>query len=117
MEQVGVYRMIYLSSLGVGESRAYMPLFIRFLIADVMLRVPLADHLANEIRIANSNLLWTVIRPGGLNDNVISEILKHGSEKTKIKGSPNISRANVAAFMMQQLVSTEYVNKSVWLYE
>lgn len=117
MELVGVNRLVYLSSLGVGESRAYMPLLIRFFIADIMLRVPLADHNTNEKRIAKSKLQWTVVRPGGLNDNLISEILNHGSEKTEIEGSPTISRANVAEFILQQLTEKEYINKSVWLYE
>lgn len=117
MEQEGVSRMIYLSSLGAGESREYMPMLIRFFIADLMLRIPLADHHTNEKRIAQSKLQWTVVRPGGLNDNLISEILNHGSEKTKIYGSSSISRANVAEFMLLQLTEKEYINKYVWLYE
>lgn len=117
MEQQGVPRIIYLSSIGAGDSRQYMPIPIRFLIADFMLRVPLADHNANEKRITNSSLQWTFIRPGGLNDNLITEIVCHGTGKTKLKGSPSISRTNVAAFMLQQLTDTEYLNKSVWLYE
>ncbi|MEI8087335.1 MAG: NAD(P)-binding oxidoreductase [Paludibacter sp.] len=117
MEQEGVNRMIYLSSIGAGDSRWFMPLPLRILIADIFLRVPLADHTANEKRIAKSKLQWTVVRPGGLNDDLISEILTHGSEATKLKGSPSISRTNVAAFILQQLTDSEYVNKNVWLYE
>jgi len=117
MEQVGVKRMIYLSSLGVGDSRAYMPWLKRFLIADVILRIPLSDHNTNEKRINNSKLQWTIIRPGGLNDHLISEILNHGTENIKIEGSPSISRANVAEFMLKQLFEKKYINKSVWIYE
>jgi len=117
MEQESVNRMIYLSSIGAGDSKKYMALPIRILIADILLRVPLYDHTVNEKRIAMSKLQWTVVRPGGLNDDLVSEILNHGSEKTKLKGSPSISRANVAAFMLQQLTDNEYVNKNVWLYE
>ena len=117
MEQETVTRLIYLSSIGAGESKKYMTLPIRILIADIILRVPLADHTANEKRIAKSKLQWTVVRPGGLNDDLVSDILFHGSEKTKLKGSPGISRANVAAFMLQQLADNEYINKNVWLYE
>ncbi len=117
MEQEGVSRMIYLSSLGAGESRTYMPLLIRIFIADIIMRIPLSDHNTNEIRIAKSKLQWTVVRPGELNDNLISEILNHGSEKTKIKGSPTTSRATVVSFMLQQLTEKQYINKSVWLHE
>jgi putative NADH-flavin reductase len=117
MEAVAVPRFVYLSSIGTGESRYYMPQPIRFLIVNVMLRVPLADHTTNEKRIAASKLQWTVVRPGSLTDGPLTENLKHGSEKTKLTGNPGISRANVAAFMLAQLADTAYVNKYVWLHE
>jgi len=117
MEQQGVNRIIYLSSIGAGESRLFMPIYIRYFIADIMLRLPLADHTANEKRIANSKLHWTLVRPAELNDNLITEIIYHGAGKTKLKRKSSISRSNVAAFMLQQLTEIEYMNKSVWLHE
>lgn len=117
MEASAVPRFIYLSSIGTGDSRNYMPQPIRFLIVDVMLRVPLADHTVNEKRIAASSLQWTVVRPGGLSDGPLTGNLKHGCEKTKLTGNATISRANVAAFMLAQLSDADYVNKYVWLHE
>jgi len=117
MEEVNVKRFIYLSSIGAGNSRNYMPQPVRFLIADLMLRVPLADHNANENRITQSQLEWTIIRPGGLTDGAKSENLKHGTEYTKLKGNLSISRSSVATFILDQLTNRSYLNKSVWLYE
>ena len=117
MEQSGSKRFIYLSSIGAGNSRYLMGSFIRFLIADVMLRVPLADHSANEQRIKKSKLQWTLVRPGGLTDGQRTGNLKHGSDTISLKGSPKISRANVASFMIEQLDSNAYLNKGVWLFE
>jgi len=117
MEQEVVPRFIYLSSFGAGDSLYFMPQPVRFLIAGVMLRVPLADHNINEQRIKNSKLHWTVVRPGGLSNGPKTENLKHGSEKIIMKGNNGISRANVAAFMLQQLIDSEYVNKSIWVFE
>ena len=94
-----------------------MPQPIRFFIADLMLRVPLADHTANENRITQSQLEWTTIRPGGLTDGAKSDNLKHGTENMKMKGNQRISRSNVAAFILNQLTNSNYVNKSVWLFE
>ena len=113
MEAEQVKRLIYLSSIGVGESRFYMPQPIRFLIVDLMLRVPMADHNVNETRIASSQLQFTIVRPGGLTDGPVTGNLKHGSESIKIKGSSSISRANVAAFLLEQVVSKQYLNKGV----
>lgn len=117
MEEVNVRRFIYMSSIGAGNSRYCMPQPIRFFIADLMLRVPLADHTVNENRIIQSQLEWTVIRPGGLTDGPKRENLKHGSEETKLKGNLSISRSSVATFILNQLSSRNYLNKSVWLYE
>jgi len=117
MEQSGVKRFIYMSSIGAGESRYLMGPVIRFFIADLFLRVPLADHTANEQRIAKSNLHWTLIRPGGLTDGPKTGNLKFGSEKLLLKGSTRISRANVASFILEQLTETEFVKEGVWLYE
>lgn len=116
MEEANVKRFIYLSSIGTGDSRRYMAQPARFLIADLLLRIPLADHNANENRIKSSQLEWTIIRPGGLTDGAKSENLKHGAEHTKLKGNLSISRASVAAFILDQLTGKNYVNKSVWLY-
>jgi putative NADH-flavin reductase len=117
MEHEGVKRFIYLSSIGAGESRYLMGPAIRFLIADVMLRVPLADHTTNEQSLEKSKLQWTVVRPGGLTDGPKAENLNYGTEKIKLKGSSKISRANVASFILNQLSETDFINKSVWLYE
>ena len=117
MEQEKAGRFIYLSSIGAGESRNFMAPLIRFLVVNVLLRVPLADHTINEQRISESSLNWTVVRPGGLTDGPLTGKLSYGNETISLKGSPKISRANVAAFMLQQLGDTTFVKKGVWLYE
>jgi uncharacterized protein YbjT (DUF2867 family) len=117
MEEENVKRFIYLSSVGVGESRYYMSQPIRFLIVDLLLRVPLADHAKNENTLMNSKLNWTIIRPGGLTNGPKKEELQAGSHKILLKGNPSISRASVASFMLKQLADHRYELQAVWLYE
>ena len=117
MEREMIHRFIYLSSIGAGESRYLMPEPTRFFITKLLLRVPLADHNANEERIASSNLEWIIVRPGGLTDGSVSGSLNHGIDKKMLKGNPTISRAKVAAFMLKQTVDDTYIRKCVWLYE
>lgn len=116
IEKEGVKRMIYLSSMGAGNSRKMMGLLVRFFIAGIMLRVPLADHTANEQSIEKSNLRWTVVRPAGLTNGPKTGRLKHGSKIVVLKGTPQVSRANVASFMLDQLSDITYLNKSAWVY-
>lgn len=117
MEHERVHRFIYLSSIGAGESLYLIPQPTRFFITKLLLRVPLADHNINEQRIVNSNLQWSIVRPGGLTDGLVTGNLKHGIDKTMLKGNPTISRANVAAFMLKQVLDDTYLQKCVWLYE
>lgn len=117
MEHERVHRFIYLSSIGAGESRYLMPQPTRFFVTKLLLRVPLADHNANEQRIADSNLEWIIVRPGGLTDSSDSMSLIHGIDKKMLKGNPTISRSKVAAFMLKQAVDEMYIRKCVWLYE
>jgi len=115
MELQGVKRLIYMSSLGAGESKFFMPAFMRFIIVNLMLRIPLADHNQNEHNIMKSNLKWTIVRPGGLTDGVLNKNIKHGSEKILIKQNNTISRASVASFIMSEVEDSQYNNKAVWL--
>jgi len=117
MEVVKVHRFIYLSSLGAGESIYLIPQPLRFILSNVFLRIPLADHNSNEKLIMNSKLQWTVIRPGGLTDGQITGNLKNGTDDIKLKKISGISRANVASFIINQLTDTNYYQKAVWLCE
>ena len=117
MEITKVHRFIYLSSLGAGESRFLIPQPLRFILTKFFLRVPLADHNFNENNIVKSKLDWTLVRPGSLTNGQLTDDLKYGADKTKMKGNSSISRANVASFILQQLTDTTYIKKAVWLYE
>lgn len=116
MQKVGVKRFFYLSSVGAGDSRYYMGPLIRLFIVGILLRVPLADHTLNEKHIMASDLDWTILRPGGLTNGPKTGKVKHGSEFTKVAGNIQISRADVAAFILAQASSSEYIKKAVWLW-
>ena len=103
MEIAQVNRFIYLSSLGTGESRYLIPQPLRFILINIFLRIPFADHNTNESNIIKSKLQWTLVRPGSLTDGLLTESIKSGTDTTKMKGNSGISRANVAFFMIQQL--------------
>ncbi len=117
METCGVKRFIYLSSLGAGESKYLMPAITRLLLVHLILRIPIQDHTRNQQVIAQSKLQWTIVQPGGLTDNKLSEIYKSGNETISIKGSPAISRANVAHFILSEVAKNKFIGKEVWLYE
>lgn len=115
MEELGVKRLIYLSSMGAGDSRANMCACARLVLADIMLRIPLADHTNNEKRIAKSTLQWTVVRPGSLNNGPMEKELKVVCKKISLLVDSSVSRASVAAFMLEQIENEKYIKKYVCL--
>lgn len=117
MKSEGVHKIIYMSSLGANESKAYMPQPIRFFICDLVLRVPLADHNQNETYIRNSGVKYTLVRPGGLTDVALTGIYKASDEAINIKGQTQISRANVAHFILKEAQENNFENKAVWMFE
>ena len=111
MEQTMVNRLIYMSAINVKESRKNAGLLIKFL-APILLRTETAGHEAREKIIRQSPLVWTIVRAAGLTSGVHKGEYRSG-EDVKAKGiASNISRADVADFMLQQLTNTNYIRKT-----
>ena len=108
MQAAGVRRLIVISSLGVGDSKDQVPFFFKALIATA-LRKAFEDKEAQEKLVRGSNLDWTIIRPGGLTDGPATGQYRAGLERS-IGGQ--VARADVAAFALRQLTSSEYIGKT-----
>ena len=78
MQRKGVKRLISLSSLGVGESRANLPFFTRYIVVGVFLRHAFADHESQEAVVRESSLDWTIVRPPHLKDGLRTGVYHHG---------------------------------------
>ena len=115
MEDEKVNRFVYMSSLGVGESKKIMAPIVRFFVVDLLLRVPFADHAFNESKIIASKLDWTIVRPGGLRDESSAPSLRYGTRNEAIKGNLRVSRLDVAKFLLEQVTDNQFSKKSVWL--
>src|SRR5258708_18373859 len=66
MKKHGVKKLVVLSALGTGESRALMGFVERKLIVDFLLKVPFADHDRQEAMTRESGLDYVIARPGRL---------------------------------------------------
>jgi putative NADH-flavin reductase len=112
MEKTGVRRLICQSSLGVGDSRANLPFFTKYIIVSVFLRHAFADHERQEAVVKKSSLDWTLVRPPHLTNGPRTGAYRHGftTTDTRIKGK--ISRADVADFMIKQLTDDTYIHQT-----
>ena len=113
MEKTGVQRLICLSSLGVGDSRANLSFFTKYVIVSIFLRHAFADHERQESIVRASSLDWTLVRPPHLLDGPRTGEYRHGFATTDRRIAGRISRADVADFMLKQLTDTTYLRQSV----
>ena len=85
-----------------------------YIIIPYLLKNAFKDHAEQERIIEESNLQWTVARPGSLTNGPKTEHYRHGFPpitKTKLR----ISRADVAHFMLSQIESGDYIRQKVGL--
>ena len=107
---------IFVTGFGAGESKNYVPwivkLFLKYLLKDVY-----ADKTKMEEIITNSDLNWTVVRPGRLLDKELTE--KYRIENTLFKGINigGINRADVADFLIKQAEKQTEIKKYIALSE
>lgn len=112
MHATNVNRLICLSSMGVGDSHQLLPAKYKYLISPLFMRRLFADHSLQEQYIKNSNLNWTVVRPGSFTKKDFTSPFMHGFTTDDPKAKANISRPDVASFLLKQLTDNTYLNQS-----
>jgi len=112
MDRTGVQRLICQSSLGVGDSRANLGPFTKHVVVGLFLRHAFADHERQEAVIKQSALKWTIVRPPHLLDTPRTGVYRHGFPPTDRDVKGQVSRADVADFMLSQLTDESYVERT-----
>lgn len=109
MDDRPVSRLLVLTSMGLGSSSETVPWYVRISNATVLhdLRT---DKARQEELVMQSDLDWTIVRPGGLTDAPRTGEYVHGVD---IDASARpISRADVAHFLLQILQEDLYVRET-----
>jgi len=110
MQRMGApRRIVVVSSLGVGDSKDQVPFAFKLLMKSV-LRKPMEDKERQEALVKASDLDWTIVRPGGLTNGPATGRYQSGLD-TKI-GAGQVSRADVAAFVLKQLTDSTYLHQA-----
>lgn len=112
MEQSAVKRFIYLSFIGVGESRNDAGFIIKY-IAPVLLKTEIQGHKLREKSIRESNLEWTIIQAPTLTNGIKRGAYRFGENIRAKSFTCTISRADLAAFMLKQITDNSFLRKAV----
>jgi putative NADH-flavin reductase len=109
MERRHVPRLILLSALGAGASAQRAPRIARLAFGSILRQVGRDKEVAEQV-VRASSLLWTIVYPPSLTEGPATGTYRHG-EQLALRGSPRISRSDVAHFMLAQLTDNRYVRK------
>lgn len=116
MEKYGVKRLICQTSLGIADSKFKLGLYYTLFVEPVIVYFYFRDKEKQEALIKSSNLEWTIVRPTELTNGRLRKTYKHGIHLGNYLLTRHISRKDAAHFLLQQLTSNQYVNKTPALH-
>jgi len=107
---------IFVTGFGAGESKNYVSWLIKFFL-NYLLKDVYADKTKMEEIITESDLKWTVVRPGRLLGKELTE--KYRVENKLFKGINigGINRADVADFLIKQAENQTELKKYIGISE
>jgi putative NADH-flavin reductase len=119
MDEAALSRVIVLGSAGALDSALdKQPAYRRWLVENVvyktMLKWPVASQRAQIQALEASDLDWTMVMPPMLTNGPARGSYRVDGEALPRNGS-RISRADVADFMLQQLTSSSWSKKGVYI--
>lgn len=111
MNKHGVRRIVCITGIGAGDSRGHGGFIYDRVIAPVFLRTIYADKDRQEALLRRSDRDWIIVRPGQLTG---GEATGRSRALLDLRGvtAGKIARADVAAFVLQQLTSDAFLRRT-----
>ncbi|UMG92087.1 NAD(P)H-binding protein [Nocardioides sp. TF02-7] len=109
MKEAGVERLVCVSTLGAGDSRANLSFVWKRLMFGMLLRKAYADHQRQEEVVRSSGLVWTLVRPAAYTDGPLTGRYRHGFGPDARDLALQVSRADVAHFVLDVVTEDRYV--------
>lgn len=119
MSEQGVRRIIALGSAGalptsLSKQPAYRRWIVQNIVYKVFLKYPVLEQISQYQILSTSNLDWTMVMPPMLSNAPARGTYRTDPDALPTNGS-RISRSDVADFMMQQLTTTQWLRKGVYI--
>ena len=112
MQAAGLARLLVVTAFGIGDTRARLPFAFRLFYRTV-LREHMADKEKQEEVVKSSGLHWTLVQPVGLTDGPVTDTWLANTQG--VIRRQQMSRADVAAFLVSLGAGTEYSRATVAL--
>ncbi|QBA64035.1 NAD(P)-dependent oxidoreductase [Muriicola soli] len=113
MKNSGVNRLVCITSLGINDSRYRLGLYYTLFTVPLILYFYFRDKAKQEKLIMNSELNWTIVRPGQLFNGKKRTKYRIGFKVGHYILTKFVSRADVAHFMLREVQENNYLKKAV----
>ncbi len=113
MEAQDVRRLVCQTSLGIGDSAGRLGLIYSLFTIPAILPFYFWDKTRQERIVAASKVEWVIVRPGALTNARGRGRVCHGPHVGSFLWTVRVSRADVASFMLDQLVSNAHLRTAV----
>ncbi len=111
MEKMGVRRLIAITGIGAGDSKGHGGWFYDWIIFPLFTKPIYADKDVQEKLIRESKLDWVMVRPAAFTNGPLGGRLRALDQLEGVTIS-GISRADAAAFVLDQLRSDRWLKKT-----
>jgi putative NADH-flavin reductase len=111
MKKEGVRFLIAVTGIGAGDSKGYWGFMYSMIFTLLLLKTIYKDKDQQESLIKKSEVDWIIIRPGFLTDGPLTGKYRVLTDM-KIIRPATISRADVAHFILEQIISRSYLNQA-----
>jgi uncharacterized protein YbjT (DUF2867 family) len=112
MQASGIARLLVVSAFGIGATRERLPFAFKLFYRTV-LREHMADKEKQEAEVKASGLDWTLVQPVGLTDGPLTNTWL--ADTNGVIRRQQMSRADVAAFLVAIVADTQYSRATVAL--
>lgn len=110
MNETGVKRIAQVASAGIhGELKGVIGKII-----SLMLKNPLKDHKGAYEKLQEGGVDYTLARPMSLTEGIFTGVYRETEEGVP-HGAKNISRSDVANFLLKAIEDDKYIKKSIGL--
>jgi putative NADH-flavin reductase len=114
MAKHGVRRLICVTGIGAGDSRGHGGFLYDRIIQPLFMKSVYEDKDRQEAMLRASDLDWTIVRPGTLTNGPATGLARALTDLTGVAAG-RISRADVAAFIVEHLQTGEFRRTAVLL--
>lgn len=111
MRKANVRRLLVVTGMGAGDSRGHGGFIYDKIVFPILLKRAYDDKDIQEMMVRQSGLDWTIARPGALTNGPAKGTCRALPDK-KDWGPGSISRADVAAYLISEIVTPRHIGKT-----